>query len=103
MRDFLKWIGPTDWPGAAVLALVLGTSHLLDTFDAWRHQVQALQAAAEVRYSAQLELQAERDYTQFIQRQCGAENWWLPRADGARECTTKHGRRTGQLLAGANP
>lgn len=66
-----------------------------------RWQVEA--ARAEAAHLKRLQEQGERDYIQFTQRLCGPETGWLARADGARDCTTKHGRRTGQLLAGANP
>lgn len=80
-------------------ALLLSAQPTPNPWASW----QAAAQRAEAAHLAQLRLQAQRDYTAYVQRTCGPEGWYRTRADGARVCTDKHGRRTGQLLAGANP
>lgn len=87
------------WLAACALALLLSSSHLLDGWHAWARWVGQAQAAERER----LQRQAVRDDIAHVQTTCGPETWWLPRADGGRDCTDKRGRRTGQQLAGANP
>lgn len=87
------------WLGACLLALAIVSGQLLDQWDAWRVAAEKAEAAQ----LANLARQGEEEYIRWAQGVCGAETWWKQRADGARVCTTKHGRPTGQLLAGANP
>ena len=83
--------------GAGLLALLLtAAGPLLDSFDAWRADMRALQATAQAQ-------ERERAYITWVQGECGSETWWKPNAQGALVCTDKRGRTTGRVLVEAQP
>lgn len=47
--------------------------------------------------AAQQQASAQARYDAAVQRLCGPNAAWMERADGAIQCTDKHGRRTRQV------
>lgn len=92
-----------DWVGALIIVLLFAMAVRLDKHDETLEKMHAQYPdvqRAELARARQLD---ERAYLARVARTCGPEAWFKPSADGARVCTDKHGRPSGQLLAGANP
>lgn len=86
------------WLAALLIAFALGASHLLGPDDHSFENDQAQELEAAQRQAA-----AEAAYIRRAQAVCGPNTGWVELPDGTRVCTTKRGKRTGVLLAGANP
>ena len=88
-----------NWLAAALLCLVLGASWLLDGPTAHSDEL----AAAQTLEDAQHAEAARHAWLQRQQQVCGTNSGWVELPDGTARCTTKRGRPTGVLLAGAHP
>jgi hypothetical protein len=116
LRRLKRWPGPLSpgrtntqaghvlpalpaWLAAALIALALAATHLLDGPD--DHSFETAQAQ---ELEAAQRAQAEQLATlRRAQATCGANTGVIERADGSLACATKRGRPTGVLLAGAQP
>lgn len=79
-----------NWALAALLALLLSSSYLLD--GPTDHQAEWA-SAASLQDAIRAEAQAERKQ-RAIADLCGQNAGSFELADGATQCTTKHGRKT---------
>lgn len=87
------------WLAALLIAFALSASHLLN--GAEDHSTEAAQAQAlEAEHRQADAEQADLRHTQAV---CGPNTGWVQLKNGARACTDKRGRLTGQLLAEGTP
>lgn len=102
-RAHLRLVGAFIAVLLAVALLAAGLHHSRPHVAQW---VAAARHAQLVHLRLQLQLAQRLDEqaaVAAVQATCGPETGWLPRADGAQDCTDKRGRRTGQQLTGAHP
>ena len=81
---------PLNWTLAALLALLLSSSYLLD--GPTDHQSEWA-SAASLQDAVRAEAQAQRR-AQAVAALCGQNAGSFELADGDTQCTTKHGRKT---------
>lgn len=89
-----------------VACIALGLIAITQPISPWARWQAAAARATAAHQAQQLQAyrqQSDRDYIAHIQATCGPETWWVVNAQGALVCTTKRGRPTGQVLAGAQP
>jgi len=80
-----------NWLAAALVALVLGTSHYLD----WPSEFEAAQDAAAAYRAARTEQERQQRFEAAAQAMCGGENaTWKLLENGSVQCVTKRGYRT---------
>lgn len=85
---------------AALAALLHNARPAAERGKAWavaqaeRYQAHLVQLARE---------RSERDYLDYVRRQCGDEAWPRPREGALPVCADKHGRGTGQTFTGVQP
>lgn len=83
-----------NWTLAAVIALLLSASYLLD--GPTDHHAEWA-SAASLQDALQAEAQAERK-ARAIAAMCGPNAGAVEMDDGATQCTTKHGRRQSKIV-----
>lgn len=80
----------TTWLAALLLALILSTSHLLDSEPDRRAE---WDQAADIQAGINAAI-AEQRFAQAAQALCGPQAAWEQTPDGSVQCRTKHGRPT---------
>lgn len=83
-----------NWALAALLALLLSISHLLD--GPTDHHAEWA-SAASLQDALQAEAQAERK-AHAVAALCGPNAGAVEMGDGATQCITKHGRRQSKIV-----
>ena len=79
-----------NWLAAALVALVLGTSHYLD----WPGEIEAAQDAVAAYKAAKTEQERQARFEAAAQQLCGENAGWRLLADGNVQCFTHRGFKT---------
>jgi len=79
-----------NWLAAALIALVLGTSHYLD----WPSEFEAAQDAAAAYRAARTEQERQQRFEAAAQAMCGENAAWKLLDDGSIQCFTHRGFKT---------
>jgi len=78
------------WLGALLIALLMGSSHLLDSEPDRRAE---WRQADDIQDAINTAIEAKR-FQQAAQALCGPQAAWQQTPDGSVQCKTKHGRPT---------
>ena len=79
-----------NWLAAALLALVLGTSHYLD----WPSEIEAAQDAVAAYKSAKTDQERQQRFEAAVQQLCGENAGWKLLDNNSVQCFTKRGYKT---------
>ena len=79
-----------NWVAAALVALVLGTSHYLD----WPSEFEAAQDAAAAYRAARTEQERQQRFEAAVQAMCGENAGWKLLDDGSIQCFPHRGFKT---------
>ncbi len=79
-----------NWVAAALVALVLGTSHYLD----WPAEIEAAQDAVAAYKAAKTEQERQQRFEAAAQQLCGENAGWKMLEDGVIQCYTHRGAKT---------
>jgi len=82
-----------NWLAAAIIALVLGTSHYLD----WPSEIEAAQDAVAAYKAAKTDQERQERFEAAVQQLCGENAGWRLLADGSVQCFTKRGKKTSKV------
>ena len=79
-----------NWLAAALVALVLGTSHYLD----WPSEIEAAQDAIAAYKAAKTDQERQQRFEAAAQQMCGENAGWRLLADNVVQCFTHRGHKT---------
>ena len=83
-----------NWLAAALVALVLATSHYLD----WPSEIEAAQDAVAAYKAAKTDQERQQRFEAAAQQMCGENAGWRLLADGAVQCFTHRGHKTKKVM-----